>query len=272
MLAADGERVRVGSLTALRWRPAATAARPTLLMIHGGFHAAWCWRIWGARLAAHGWPCVAVNLPGRSGSRCGGRPFHTLGIGDYAAEVAGSAACLGPCVVIGHSLGGLVAQVAVAQLGCARGMVLVCTSPVSAAARATMPPVPVGGPVRPPGRREMCRRWYRRPPHPELGHPAELARRLCAESPVALNDRYTARIAAPPSGLPTLVIGAPEDPRHEYGQIDRRTAGYHTNTTLVLLAGFGHALPAEAGGEEVTEVVHDWLTSAVMNRSPLPED
>jgi pimeloyl-ACP methyl ester carboxylesterase len=77
--------------------------RPTILLVHGAFHAASCWdRVLDA-CALIGQPGRAVDLPGR-GMRAGVR-------GGLAANVAALhediEAVGGPVVLCGHSMGGL---------------------------------------------------------------------------------------------------------------------------------------------------------------------
>lgn len=261
-----GRRDDLAGLALIRWAPAGAAARPVrLVLLHGGFHAAWYWRIWGRELAQLGWSCLAVDLPGHGDSPCRPDRYARLGIADYASAVATLADAVAPCVLIGHSLGGLVAQVATEQAD-PLAQVLLCTSPLASVAGSALPAVPDGAPVPPPDPAEMRRRWYRLPVHPRFRSYRAVHRRLSPESPVALNDRYRNRVDAPPARCPTLVVGTTTDPRHEHGAVDRRTARYHRRTTLLLDRRHGHALCAEAGTEHTARVVASWLAGHVPDR------
>jgi pimeloyl-ACP methyl ester carboxylesterase len=250
----------LAGLAVTRWDPPVGGTRPgaPLLLVHGGFHAAWYWTVWGPGLAARGWRCAAVDLPGHGGSRLDGGRLARQGVRDYAAAVRRAADAIGPgCVLVGHSLGGLAAQV-VTGTGWVAAQVLVCPSPLAAVARLRFPPVPLGRPVPPPDLEGMRSRWFRRPPHRAVGDLGAVHRRLGPESPVALNERYANQVDAPRSTCPTLVIGTRTDPRHEDGDLECRTAAYH-RADLLMHASHGHDLCVEEGTETVFGQVAAWL-------------
>ncbi|HEX6501122.1 MAG TPA: alpha/beta fold hydrolase [Micromonosporaceae bacterium] len=261
-----GRRDDLAGLALIRWAPLGADARPVrLVLVHGGFHGAWYWRVWGRELAKLGWSCLAVDLPGHGGSRCAPERYVRLGVADYAAAVTALADAVAPCVLVGHSLGGLVVQVA-AEHADPLAQVLLCTSPLASVSGSTIAAVPDGAPVAPPDPVEMRRRWYRLPVHPRFRGYRAVHRRLSPESPTALNDRYRNRVDAPPARCPTLVVGTTTDPRHEHGAVDRRTAAYHHRPTLLLHRRHGHALCAEVGTEHTARVVAGWLADHVPDR------
>src|SRR5437773_1616556 len=77
-------------------------ARPTIGLVHGAWHGAWCWDRLVPELEARGFPCVAVDLPAEDPG---------AGAGEYAAVVAGALdTAVDPAegvVLVAHSLGGL---------------------------------------------------------------------------------------------------------------------------------------------------------------------
>ncbi len=85
--------------------------RPPLLFVHGAFCGAWTWsEHFLPFFAERGWRSVAVSLRGH-GRSAGRRRLDTFGVADYVADVAEAAAGLErPPVVVGHSMGGLVAE------------------------------------------------------------------------------------------------------------------------------------------------------------------
>ena len=91
------------------------AGAPGLLLVHGGAaHAHW-WSFL-APLLADGWHCAALDLSGHGDS--GRRDAYSLEA--WAGEVMKVAACAafaGPPVVVGHSMGGLVAAQAALDHG-----------------------------------------------------------------------------------------------------------------------------------------------------------
>ncbi|MDR3436704.1 alpha/beta fold hydrolase [Telmatospirillum sp.] len=97
-------------LEILRSQPSQPAPNhPPILFVHGSYCAAW---IWSERFMPYfsdqGYSCNAVSLRGHGGSE---GTLAWASLADYVDDVATAAADLGtPPIVIGHSMGGLVAQ------------------------------------------------------------------------------------------------------------------------------------------------------------------
>ena len=122
----------VGKLEMIRRGPRDMPHRPALLLVHGAWHAAWCWdRGFMDMLADRGHEVVAVSLRGHGGSAgCDpfGRSWH--GLRDYVDDVAAAADELGrPAVIVGHSMGGFVAQRFLCERRPALGAVLLAPVP-----------------------------------------------------------------------------------------------------------------------------------------------
>ena len=127
--------VTAAPLAHLRWDPAGGAG-PLVLLLHGvgGGRQAWddagmgAGQGTGAALAAAGYSAVAVDFPGY-GLSATIAPFV---LGGMAAAVAALVTHLGtgPAIVVGHSMGGMVAQELIASAPQAvRALVLAATSP-----------------------------------------------------------------------------------------------------------------------------------------------
>ena len=87
------------------------------VLVHGAWHDGRCWSPVVDELAGRGHPAVAVDLPSD-------RPG--LGCLDYATAVeAALAGSPEPCVLVGHSLGGLTVPVVAERLGPRRVVALV---------------------------------------------------------------------------------------------------------------------------------------------------
>lgn len=75
-----------------------------VILVHGGFHGAWCWQKVINHLTESGIQAIAMDLPGR-----GAGPHPEGGLADCAASLR---SCIGagdkPVIVCGHSLGGAV--------------------------------------------------------------------------------------------------------------------------------------------------------------------
>jgi pimeloyl-ACP methyl ester carboxylesterase len=103
-----------------------------VVLVHGLWHGTWCWSLVTGALAARGIPSIAVDLDGhglrsRSPEARWGRPFDPVA---YATELSPSAAVTASsaaaslveqirqagggraCVVVAHSMGGIVATAA----------------------------------------------------------------------------------------------------------------------------------------------------------------
>lgn len=118
---------RVGDLTVAAQRPASSSGKPPVLLVHGMFGGAWYWEGYQTLLARHGYESHAVNLRGHHGSR----PVADLGrvpVSAFVEDALEVARALGNPIVIGHSMGGLIAQ-KVAEAGACRAVVLLAAAP-----------------------------------------------------------------------------------------------------------------------------------------------
>ncbi|MBV7484330.1 alpha/beta hydrolase [Bordetella sp. BOR01] len=237
---------------------AGTPGRPTLLWVPGAFHGAWCYAHYLRFFAARGVACAALDLPGH-----GGLPqtadFARTTVADLAACVM--AACdrlCGPVIVAGHSMGALPALLCAAGRPVA-GVVLMAPSPPAnlAGARA-LPAVPAGLPVAPPNLLEIGLRFLAEPGMPDEA--ARVARRLCAESPEVINDRYRLRVPVDPARIqaPGLCLEAGQDTpeRHPPGQ-DRAVAALF-GFDYLLLPGQPHCMMYARGWQQSAQAILDW--------------
>jgi|GEM_PF-876623 len=101
--------------------------KPTVLFIHGMMAGAWQFQQAQHWFAQRGYPSVALNLRGHHGSR----PVRDLGrvsVRDYVDDALYVAAAMDRPIVIGQSMGGLIAQ-KLAELNAVRAAALVCSLP-----------------------------------------------------------------------------------------------------------------------------------------------
>ena len=110
------------------------AGRPSALLIHGAGASSAIWMMVLARVARTG-HAVAIDLPGHGPSATegaaldGGQGLTLARYRDAVGELAGTL-CLGPSVLVGHSLGALVAiEAALAWPDKVRGLVLCAAAP-----------------------------------------------------------------------------------------------------------------------------------------------
>ncbi|MGH7618269.1 MAG: alpha/beta hydrolase [Gemmatimonadaceae bacterium] len=101
------EHTKVAGVSVLAVTPR-ERTRPPVLFVHGYFVDASVWTMWLEFFAARGIPAFAVNLRGRAGS-----PTSDLGrasIDDFVEDASAVARHIGAPAVVGHSMGGLIAQ------------------------------------------------------------------------------------------------------------------------------------------------------------------
>ena len=108
-------------------------SQPPMLMVHGIMGGAWYFAKWLEFFAARGYPAYALNLRGHHGSRAVD-DFGKVSVMDYVADVRDASYGIRerhpgpPLVLVGHSMGGLIAQKAAESLAPA-ALVLLSTVP-----------------------------------------------------------------------------------------------------------------------------------------------
>src|ERR1044071_7578657 len=102
------ETMRVGGLTVMRAQPE-TVRGPSVLFVHGIVVDWQVWAEWLPFFAARGLPAYALSLRGHGAS---GRVPHLgrVSMQDYVEDCVAVAREIGRPAVVGHSMGGLVAQ------------------------------------------------------------------------------------------------------------------------------------------------------------------
>jgi non-heme chloroperoxidase len=109
--------------------PSKKTKRPPLLFIHGAFAGGWMWTDnFMPFFAKAGYPCYAVSLRGHGGSE-GREHIDWHSISDYVADVNKAVEWIGETpVLIGHSMGGFIAQKYL-EHHAALGVALLCSVP-----------------------------------------------------------------------------------------------------------------------------------------------
>lgn len=103
------------------------SARPPVVFIHGAFATHLPWQGWMEEFSRLGWHCVAASMRGRLGLA----PARAKGltIADYVADTMKVIDAFDQLpIVVGHSMGGLVAQ-KIAEMGKCRAAVLLSPAP-----------------------------------------------------------------------------------------------------------------------------------------------
>ena len=243
----------------------------TVVMVHGAFCGAWSFERFRAPFEARGWRVVAPDLRGH-GEGMGAGAVAGLSMGDYARDLVRLCAELPePPMLIGHSLGGLVCQLAARRVR-PKAMVLLAPSPpwggtgstveeaVTAASVGLLDPF-WSGAVAPD--REVMRRHsldrvrgpYRAQILQRMGH--ESARALREVLNWWLDPFMTTSVGPGPLPAPTLAIAGGRDAVHPAPTV-RRTAE-RIGAAYREMPGMSHWLVGEPGWEDVAAQALAWL-------------
>jgi non-heme chloroperoxidase len=256
----------LGGLDVVRMSAVGPRRAASLLFVHGMWGGAWVWERWLPFFAARGWDGYALNLRGRAGSR----PVTDMGrvaLADYVDDAASVARRLGDVVVVGHSMGGLVAQALAATL---RPVAAVAVTPAAprgiwalrsaGLVLATLRYAPALVRSRPlmPSRRVMSRLAFGGLPTDERD---AVYRRLVPESARQARDIALRGFPVDASAVrcPMLVVAATAD-RITPPAVARCVARRY-GATLYEYPGFGHMVPLEPRWQEVAVDVAAWLAA-----------
>jgi len=251
-------------------KPASTGGERTpLLFLHGAFAGAWVWaEHFLPFFAAAGYPAYALSLRGHAGSD-GIDQLVRYGVDDFVADVGAALSVIGaPTVLVGHSMGGLIAQRCLGALDLS-GLVLLASVP-------------------PEGLFTINIRLALSSPHlwtemalaavlhPNFADPQTMRRAMLSDTiPLQRLQDYFARMqneatratleaqfpcvwrSAASLRVPTLVVGASRDrliPRDAVV----RTAWFH-GSELREIADMAHAMMLEPHWQEAADLLLDWL-------------
>lgn len=240
----------------------AQPGQPGLLFVAGAYHGAWCFAHYLEFFAAAGLGCAAVDVRGH-GAMAQNAEFVRATIADLAKDVVSALDALeGPTVVVGHSMGALPALLA-ARARRVAGVVLLAPSPPGDLPGAQgLAPVPADVVRATPADTEIRARFLATSPERDV---SAVSRRLCAESPQVLNDRYLLRVAlgADAIAAPGLCLQAGLDThdRHPPGQdaaIARRFGFAHAE-----LAGQPHCMMYADQWQVSAQAILDWYRTHV---------
>ena len=103
--------------------------KPPVVMIHGGFCGPWAWDAFASRFRAAGYAVETPTLRHHDGNKPP-QALASTSIADYAADLEKMIANLAePPILVGHSLGGLLAQILAARQPIAAAILLAPSAP-----------------------------------------------------------------------------------------------------------------------------------------------
>jgi non-heme chloroperoxidase len=251
-----------------RQPPEKVSLRATpLLFLHGAYAAAWCWdEHFLPYFAERGYASHALSVSGH-GASPGRERLDSFGIDHYVRDVAEVAARLpAPPVLIGHSMGGMVAQKYLEGHEAA-GLVLLASVPpqglwAAALGLAFQKPGLMNDLNRLLGGGRVALDTLRAAMFAQPVATADLARwykRMQPESHRAIWDMtlfnlpLKSRMRLPP----LLVLGAEHDSLIPASQVEMTAR--HYGVEAEIFHGMGHGLMLELGWRQVAERILGWL-------------
>jgi pimeloyl-ACP methyl ester carboxylesterase len=251
------DRVKLGPLNARHVRPD-TPHGPPVLLLHGIGLGAWVWERDQRQLAELGLESFAVDLPGHGDGR-------RVGLSECYDAVADAARVLGEPALVGHSAGGLVAQV-VASRQPAHSVVLVGSVPCSpvpflptrSGMRSFLGRIPqlMTGRALTPGKQDYVRAGM------SLLAPEEVERAVAQLNPwphrMAV-DLVLRRPRVESLACPVLVTHGLQDPVTPLR--GSRLLADHFDAPLWRFDDLAHLPSLEPGGERHLAAVAEWLAA-----------
>jgi len=241
-----------------------------LLFVHGAWHGAWCWeRFFLPYFAEQGFESHAINLRGH-GPGADRKKLRWARIKDYVADVAEVARTFTtPPIVIGHSMGGLVAQKYLETFYAPAGVLLAAVPPkgawrttLSYVRRHPLPFLKTNltmnlGPI--VGTPQLAREML----FSETISDDELAAyfgQLQDESYWAYVDMMLLNLPKPERvKVPMLVLGGENDRVFSVEEVRETAVAYNT---APIFFSMPHNLMVEEGWRDVANTIIDWLHQA----------
>ena len=249
---------------------------PTVVMTHGAFCGGWAFEAFRAPFEAAGWTVHAPDLPGHGAGPRGGR-VAGLSMSDYAKAL--EAFCAGlpeRPVLMGHSMGGLVAQMAARRAAPAALVLLAPSAPwgisgssieeaVTALGVSVADPFWTGSV--PPDRSIMRMHSLDRVSRETRD---AILDRLVPESGRAvrevlnwwLDPFMTTSVGVGALPCPSLAIAGERDVVHPVATV-RQTAE-RIGAAFKVMPGMSHWLIGETGWEAVADATLEWLEEALV--------
>jgi non-heme chloroperoxidase len=252
----------IGPLAVREARPA-TAKRPPILFIHGILAGPWYFEGYQRFFAERGYPSYAVSLRGRPGSRSV-PDLGNIHLEDFVSDALDVARAIERPIVIGHSMGGLIAQ-RLAEEGVTDTVVLLASAPPRGITLATPRLVlkqikHLGALIRltplQPSRSDSDELIFNRMP-PEAR--AELHAFLVPDSALAARELSLGTIAVDAKRIrgAMLVVSGLED--HFVAPRVARQLAVKYRAPCWQYPANAHFLPMEPGWERIAGDVESWI-------------
>jgi non-heme chloroperoxidase len=250
-----------------------TRPKPPVVMIHGAFCGPWSLKGLQERFEAAGYcvivPCLRFHDSARPPAALG-----TTGLADYTADLEDEVAALGEApILVGHSMGGLLAQMLAARIKIA-ALILLAPSPPWGVAPTTLFEIGAAQAM------HLHPGYWNRVLEPSrdvaLAHSLDklpkhmrddVFGRFVPESGRAtfeimnwgLDLNQASAVAADKIQAPLLFLTGSEDRINPPSTVERVAALYKDRASHEVLEGMGHWLIGEPGWEKLAVRALDWL-------------
>lgn len=249
-----------------------------ILLIHGAFVGGWVFERLRGELSRRGWRTHAPDLPFHGSDFAGHPPhadLHRQGLAEYRRFLEDEIARLPqPPVLVGHSMGGLLAQQLAARSLCRAAVLLAPAAPWGVLPRSTDELLGAAGLLWKSGQ------LWRKALAPDFGIAAEYSMdrippalrrdifaRLVPESGRALFETLlwwldwhaASRVAAYRVQVPLLVLAGEDDRVTPPATCRAVAAGYPGRAVYREIAGLSHFIFGEPKEDEVNTMIADWI-------------
>ena len=257
----------------LEWRtyiPRQRQHATPILMQHGMWHGAWCWQPWQELLAEWGWESHAISLPGHGLSPMQ-RPIRLCTLDYYLPFIRHAVDSLPrQPILMGHSMGGALAQWYLRDVGNLPAVVLVAAW---ALYKGFLPSWLAFVKLDPAGMLLSGLKFYAdfvRTPENAAGAllspqsvvtPASLYAQLCRESLLVMLQHALPWSIPPNITTPILWLGGEHDAVIPEPASRRSAVGYGAD--YVMISGAAHNLMMEPNFRDIAQQIDHWLSSKV---------
>jgi pimeloyl-ACP methyl ester carboxylesterase len=248
-----------------------SAGKPPVVMIHGAFTGPWVWGGFAEKFRKAGYQVHAPILRHHEDDDASGN-LDQVSLCDYADDLEAFVAELDtPPILIGHSMGGLLAQMLAARCDIAAAVLLAPSAPWGvppstlfeiASAQAMLLNVGFWNTVLKPDEHIAARHGLDRLPERDAviaRFVPESGRAIFEIMHWGLDMRRAGEVDKRKLTCPLLVLVGSEDRINPPGTVERVAELYRDQATYEKIPGMSHWLVGEPGWEKVADRALNWL-------------